>query len=257
MIKLNFNKIKNIRDLGGIQNKNHRTIRYGKLLRSGNLYKATEKDINKLKDKVNLGLIIDLRTKQEVYEKPDKKIKNVKYINIPVLDEEKAGITRTKQSTTLSELARNVPNMLELYKCMIQDELAIKNLRKILNEIIDFNNEKAILVHCTAGKDRTELIIYCLLQILDIDYELILQDFLQSNRVMKIKGRLLYILSFIKTHNIKVAQGVYKFCIVNERYLQTIQNSIIEKYESVDNFIINILEIDDNKRRKFKNRFLD
>lgn len=256
MIIRKFNKIKNIRDLGGIQNKNNQTIKYHKLIRSGNLYKATKNDIRKIKNMLNLGLIIDLRTKQEVNEKPDKNIQNIKYINIAILNEEKIGLTRTKQCTTLSELARNVPNMLEVYKYMIQDKMSINNLKKILNEIIDFNSEKSILIHCNAGKDRTELVIYCLLKILDIDYEYILHDFLKSNRAMRTKGILLYILAVIKTHDINVAQGVYNFCVVNEKYLKIIENSIIEKYESVDNFITNILEIDNDKKMSLRNKFL-
>lgn len=67
--RLKLRKLSNTRDLGGLATDSG-TIKYGKLIRSGKLYKLPRSTVKKL-ETLNIETVIDLRTEQETAEKPD------------------------------------------------------------------------------------------------------------------------------------------------------------------------------------------
>ena len=91
-----FHMLTNTRDLGGMHTIDGRTIRPGKLIRSGQLYYADEDDRRKLEEQ--LDLIVDLRTEKEQSEKPDPILRGVQYCSLPALDTLAPGVTRDEQS---------------------------------------------------------------------------------------------------------------------------------------------------------------
>lgn len=66
--RIYFEKIQNIRDLGGLKTMDGQSIASGLLLRSANLSGATDSDIKKLTETYHLAKIIDLRTSMEKEE---------------------------------------------------------------------------------------------------------------------------------------------------------------------------------------------
>ena len=60
----------NTRDLGGLKTTDGRTVRSGRLLRSGSLGQLTESDIQLLQS-IPLRTVVDFRTDREISEKPD------------------------------------------------------------------------------------------------------------------------------------------------------------------------------------------
>ena len=59
--RIEFEKLNNTRDLGGLITRSGRKIRKGRLFRSGILVKASESDIKKLKSLMFLYIKISLR----------------------------------------------------------------------------------------------------------------------------------------------------------------------------------------------------
>ena len=66
---LEFEKLHNTRDLGGMKNSDGRSIVPGKLIRSGHLSKLPESDIIKLQEMIDT--IVDFRSDEELEENPD------------------------------------------------------------------------------------------------------------------------------------------------------------------------------------------
>lgn len=83
----------NTRDLGGMITADGREIRYGLLLRSGDLSALSGNDIKTL-EKFGITLIVDLRTETERRGAPDKPISGARMLNLQVVEEEILGITR-------------------------------------------------------------------------------------------------------------------------------------------------------------------
>lgn len=82
----------NARDLGGLKTAGGRVVKRGRLIRSGALWKLTDKDIGLLAS-IPLKTVVDFRTEREILEKPDLAIPGVRYIHCPILPELK-GVTR-------------------------------------------------------------------------------------------------------------------------------------------------------------------
>ena len=72
-----FDGIENARELGGLVMQDGRTIRYGKLVRSGELSKASDADVVLLKKRFALSDIFDFRFDKERSSKPDREIEGV------------------------------------------------------------------------------------------------------------------------------------------------------------------------------------
>jgi len=89
---LPFEKLHNIRDLGGMPAADGRTIRPGKLIRSGHLADISDTDREHLARLVDM--IVDFRTTEEEGRQPDREIPGAAYYHIPVIDSLTAGITR-------------------------------------------------------------------------------------------------------------------------------------------------------------------
>ena len=72
-----FEGIENGRELGGLVMQDGRSIRWGKLVRTGNLALATDQDVAILKDRFHLSDIYDFRFDAEVAGAPDREMEGV------------------------------------------------------------------------------------------------------------------------------------------------------------------------------------
>ena len=69
----------NARDLGGIETKDGRTLKYGRLIRSGMLSRLDDNDMAYLKN-AGLCTVVDFRTAAERMQKPDRLPEGTEYI---------------------------------------------------------------------------------------------------------------------------------------------------------------------------------
>lgn len=241
------------RDLGGIKNKEGKTIKPNMIVRGKSLYKIKEKDVQMLKLN-NLSKVIDLRTAVEIDEKPNVKIDNIKYLHMPVFKEKMAGITHEKEENKLKMLM-NMMSIENLYKLMVTDAYSISQLKNIIHEIMSSDNHP-VLFHCTAGKDRTGVVAMLLLNILDVDEETIMKNYLEINKTHKPKANLFYVLINILMWNKELAKKARSYYMVHERYLQTAIEAIKETYGSMEEYITNALGVTNEMKQAFKDKVL-
>lgn len=135
-----FEGIENFRDLGGYETPYGETSS-GVLLRSGRLFDATEKDLEKIK-KIGIRSIIDLRSDEDKAKYPSKTSlePSIKTYLLPVNGNGRIPTGRLDQ--------------IESYLEMVEDP---KTARPIFETIV--HATKPLLVHCNAGKDRTGMFI--------------------------------------------------------------------------------------------------
>ena len=93
---LSFQKLHNIRDLGGMETCDGRHIKPGLLLRSGHLSGLERSDREALEKLV--GMVIDFRTEKERQENPDDSLAGTAYQSISILDRLTEGITREEEA---------------------------------------------------------------------------------------------------------------------------------------------------------------
>ena len=162
----------NTRDIGGIPAADGRYVKHARLLRSGALTGATERDLEVLLDDFGVRTVIDLRTEEERREKPDPEdgMEGVRFEDAPVLNTATLGVTREGGIKGALKMLRAVQDdpaqiMRDIYERMVLDEASQRGFASFFDDVLD-TQEGAVLWHCTIGKDRAGLAAMLLLHVL-------------------------------------------------------------------------------------------
>ena len=252
MARIKMKKIRNMRDLGGI-NTSSSKIKNGVLYRSSKLTDATENDIELLEKKYQIKTVIDLRTPAEVDEKPNKEVPGVNDRKVPIFDRRVPGITHEDKRMRIKA---NI-DMAEMYQSMLKEEF-IHNTRNVIHTILNLKeDEYPLLVHCTEGKDRTGVVIAILLMILGVDRKDIKKDYMATNKVNKRKAQIAYFMIKNFDHDNERAELARAFLIAKEEYIDSIFEYIDNNWKDTEDFIKNGLEVTDEEIELFKNNVLE
>lgn len=157
----------NFRDLGGYPTRDGRELRWGRLFRSDALHLLTPADIACLRQEIELGTVIDLRSSAErngetpglLHEEP------LDFHHIPLFDGEQRGVDRP----ALESLG-------DMYYMLA--EFAREPIARVIRVLAE--SSAPVVYHCAAGKDRTGVISAVLLGVLGVDDELIVVDYALS-----------------------------------------------------------------------------
>ena len=161
----------NFRDIGGYLNQEGKKVKRGLYFRAGRQDRMTNKDLAQLSD-LNIATQIDLRKQEEVLDQGKGPLQDMgaKYINISVIPEggsEKlnklVGDTGISGKRYLGYLEFGPTSWLRLFGILAEEE----NL--------------PVLLHCTAGKDRTGVSTAFLLSVLGVSRDIIEADYLLTN----------------------------------------------------------------------------
>lgn len=187
---LGLTGVSNARQLGGYFGAEGRKVKNTVLLRSGSLYGASEEELERLTKEYGLTVIIDLRTEQEIKEKPDPIPEGVVYHAIPVMGEDSTrqlGIVEIYRAypkdpgKAYIEMLRRGALSENMYTGFFDSEQSMKAYRRFFDVLLS-HEQGAVLWHCTGGKDRTGLATVMVLSLLGVDRETILEDFARINQ---------------------------------------------------------------------------
>ncbi len=240
---------KNVRDLGGLPVEGGR-IKKNKFIRSGNLSKINAKGADLLYNQLHLRTVIDLRNSMEKAEKPNYKIDNVNYTELSVFDSSIPGLSHeTKQNLDA------VPDMTELYAAVVNSS-CLMNLCKVVRKIIRLPDEElSVLYHCTEGKDRTGMVTALLLTILGANREVILEDYLFTNKTNRKKAAMYFFLVSTVKHNKVAAHKVFNVFVAREEYINELFK-VIDKI-GYEKLIKEYIKVTDEELESFKKRVIE
>ena len=250
MQNLSIQGLINARDPGGLAAADGRRIRTGRLIRADALNNLTEAGIETLRA-YGLHTIIDLRTQTERSEKPDPVLPGVTMLQIPIFEEETAGITREKDSAAK---LNTVPNMDLLYRHMVSDDHSVAQLAKVIRAILSVD-DGCVLFHCTAGKDRTGVVAMLLLGSLGVSEEAILEDYLYTNVTGADVANAYSRMVLRKTGDRELAERVQEAFLAKERYLLGAM-SVVKEQGGAGQFFRNRLGIEEGELALFRDRML-
>ncbi|WP_431280247.1 tyrosine-protein phosphatase [Leifsonia poae] len=154
----------NFRDVGGYQ-ADGGTVRFGKLFRSDGLHSIGDAGKRKLRE-LGVKVVIDLRDDFEIEAAPDDLDGlDVDVLNLPVF--EGSGASQATIGATIADLYA---------KIVLQHTDVVA---KALREIAD-TGDAGVVVHCTAGKDRTGIVVALALLAVGVDRETVIADYAQT-----------------------------------------------------------------------------
>ncbi|MER5642103.1 tyrosine-protein phosphatase [Kitasatospora sp. NPDC002227] len=167
---LEFQRLRNFRDLGGYPAADGRTVRWGRLYRSDSLGKlngAAEADRAAFLE-LGIRTVIDLRYPWEIEGRgrvPESY--GVEYHNLSIEH-------RPYDQEALGAEFEVVPFLAEKFAEVAAD--GVEELRQVLRLVAEADNAPLVF-HCAAGKDRTGIVAALLLTLLGVGEEDIVADF--------------------------------------------------------------------------------
>ena len=161
----------NFRDIGGYPTKEGKKIKKGIYFRTGRQDRMSEKDLAELKN-LKISTQIDLRKPEEILDQGKGPLENMgaDYINIPIIPD--------GGSDQLSRLVGDTGISGKRYLGYL--EFGPESWFKIF-EILANKDSLPVVLHCTAGKDRTGVSTAFLLSVLGVDRDLIEADYKLTN----------------------------------------------------------------------------
>ena len=152
--------INNFRDFGGYTTQNGTRLKDGLLYRSGDLSKATDADLERI---ASLGIktVCDLRSEGERRKEPDRipAAKPFTFFNIPmhpIVDYHGRSLGRLLSLMFGSE--RRADYVAASYQAYREYATSYLPQLKALFERISNPENLPLLIHCSAGKDRTGVV---------------------------------------------------------------------------------------------------
>ncbi|MFF5452153.1 tyrosine-protein phosphatase [Streptomyces sp. NPDC012950] len=177
-------EVRNFRDVGGLPTTDGRTVRPGRLFRSGHLAHATASDAAFL---AGLGLhtVFDFRNEADRrIEGPDVELPGVRNVNIPLNDpadgKEFWKLVRDGDTAQLREIlgeGKAAARMSDSYRRMVVERTAEHS--RILHSMAE--ESVPALMHCAAGKDRAGLAVAITLLAVGVERTAIEADYVKSN----------------------------------------------------------------------------
>ncbi len=246
---LNFKTVRNIRDLGGIFLKEGK-IKDKLLLRGGALNNISNEEFDILKTKYNLKTVIDFRSKNSFYSKPDKIDETINYHHYFVttfLDDNLYTLDMTNFG--YDEF------LFEVYKHFALDKLSLNAYHNFLIDILNTPINHSVYFHCTSGKDRTGIGATLILFILGASKETIYEEYLRSNEYTI--NELNSDLKKIKNISRKEYEFLVRKYLVRKEYLDTYFDEIFKKYGTIEKYISEGLKISSKQVEIFKKRYID
>ena len=247
---IDFEGLPNTRDLGGLPAADGRRIKPRRLLRSGLLAPASDRDLERLRGDYGLALDIDLRTDVECSERPDPidRLPGVRFVHLPVFQEYGSGVSRSDEDMerVRGQMLRGEVEpaqlMITLYPYLLLDEPGIAAYRAFFQEILALD-EGATLWHCTAGKDRCGMASVLMEAALGVPWELIEADYMATNRFYGI--------------DLETCEPMDYLNGVDPRYLDAAVSAVTREYGGFERYLERALGVDAAARAELQARYLE
>lgn len=252
----------NFRDLGGYPTRCGRTVRFGKLFRSGVLSALSSSDLETL-NTLKIATICDFRRHEEVERDPTRlPAENPpRIVHIPIDPGSRGSffeqLAENETIATTSEPFDMADFMVDINRAFALEHQ--DSFKTMLNEIAALDDGSGLLFHCSAGKDRTGFGAALILACLNVDRESIIEDYLLTGKYFKPDSE-------SKRLTEKYAQ--YGFADVDPliirpmlevraEYISEAFRAIDEHYNSIDSYLESVYELSSEDLEAFRAKLLD
>ena len=255
-------ELTNTRDLGGFTADSGKTIKPCRLLRSGELKKASENDIRILKEKYKLHTVLDLRIDAEREQSPDPVIDGIKTVALPLLDSSFFGIARDENSIDAwiklfdGRDADPVEVFKEMYRKLMFSEY-VRPLFRVFFDILLENRSGSVLWHCSAGKDRAGIATAVALMALGVSRDDIVADYMATEKFQKKELLKIRLLMPLFVHKKSVRKCVRILLGVEEIYMRQLFDVIDSEYGSEKGYLNSFIGLTDDEIFELKKMYLE
>ena len=258
-LNLGIASIPNLRDLGGYQTTDGKTIASGLVYRSNQLSHISPEDMQKLA-KLKLKNAYDLRTKEERDKRPEELPPGVNYVVLDVLaDSPQAGPAQLEKLMADPESAeaelgggKVEAGFKASYREFVSLPSAQREFSKLFRGLADKQQVPAVF-HCTTGKDRTGWAAAAFLTLMGVPKDVVYEDYLRSNDniLTAYKENIDAFVAAGGSPNIPNA-----ILGVKKEYLDAAYDEMQKRYGSIEKYFSDGLEIDAAQQQALRNLYL-
>ena len=246
--RIRYRHVHALRDLSRCFNFSGVKIKKGVFYRSGYLGKLSALQAKEFVEEFNIGYVIDLRTNAEKQNAPDMYSDLVEYYHFPVLEDfDNPLITKENRTRILLDISKNkggaVKYLERVYRKMVSDEYCLSQFKKIFELILNKKDDRAIIFHCTQGKDRTGVLAALILYALGVDKKSIFTDYKRFNNAYRLKNFLISVVVAIRFLSFKVSKDLYYLQMANKKLIMATFDEIKKTYNDRYEFFKNALGI--------------
>lgn len=256
MMTIKFEAIDNFRDFGGYGTACGRGLKAGRLFRSANHAYATDGDLAGLRD-LGVGVIVDLRRRREREREPSRRWEGfagaVIENDIDGPEHDWADALKAAPSVNADWFFND---SLGFYRAAPHAERMIDLFSRYFRALA--STEGAVVVHCAAGKDRTGMICALTHHIAGVHRDDTMADYLATNDAAAIDKRVEFLGPWIRdlTGVTVDDAGLRQAVSVNEAFLAEAFAVMVERHGSIDNYLAEVLGVDDALRDAIAARIL-
>ena len=241
--------VANLRDLAGWSGRDGRVVRAGRVFRSAMLEPATPADLDRLAE-LRITTVVDLRTADERTAQPDKVPAGAITLVADVLADYvqaapaqlEAVLTDPPMATEFLGGGKAEELLGGAYRGIVSLDSALAAYRAMFVRVLDeAAGDRALLFHCTTGKDRTGWGAASLLMLLGVGRDDVLAEYLLTNDQL---------LPALKPMFDRFAAGggdpdvLLPVFGVREAYLRTAWDALDTTYGSIEEYFAKGLGID-------------
>jgi protein-tyrosine phosphatase len=252
-------RLHNFRDFGGYPTHDGSVIKRGLLYRCGRLTEASPADLQELAA-LGIRTVCDLRTVKERRQRPDpvfgQTVRKSVHLPVKVKNHNESGFVAWFFAA-LFGAGRTFDYdrwSLEMYREYAADFRA--EFAQVLRLAADADN-LPILIHCSAGKDRTGFAVSLIQSALGAPFEQVMQDYLRTNSLLE----------QFKTDTLRQFRVFERLGVSSERFLPLFEarqeyllaafDQIHQDYATVDAYIRQGLGISEEERRSLRALLLE
>ncbi len=186
------------RDIGGLATQDGRQVRRGRVFRSDALERLSARDQDTFRA-LGIRTVCDLRSEGERTRHPNRLPPDLAFeqVHLGILTDVRAGDARVFDALRRSPDAAGAREMmLGLYRGM--PAAFAPHLGPLLRRIA--GGALPMVIHCTAGKDRTGFAVAMLLTLLGVDRRDIVDEYLLTTRAAPTPQRVAYVQDLMTLH---------------------------------------------------------
>jgi protein-tyrosine phosphatase len=242
----------NCRDLGGYVGAGQKTVRWRKLLRSSHWSDLSDDDLRYLHG-LNIALICDFRSEAEQKRQPPKlpKDSDISLVPVPITP----GSASSFYEQFTDRLNKGTEDDAHQIMRQVNRELVLGHSAKYqrMFELILDNNRGAVVINCTAGKDRTGLGAILILLALGVAEDVAVQDYLKT-RDFNAQARKRWANHALENHGLSEVL-IKSMLTVRKDYIDSALEAMREAHGGIDNYLTH-LGMNGAARDELQARFL-